>query len=151
MLQEQIQTDLTEALKAGNEPRLSVLRDIKNEITNELVARGQDRDETLDDDGVIEVIAQLAKQRRESIEEFSDGGREELADKEQKELEILQEYLPEPMSDNQINALVEEAITDVGAEGMSDMGAVMGKVMKEVTPPTDGDRVREIVEANLKS
>lgn len=150
MLHEDIQTDLKAALEAGNEVRLSVLRNIKSEITNELVSQGTDRNETLPDEDVIEVIARLAKQRRESIEEFQAGDREELAEKEQQELEVLEEYLPEAMSDEQLEQLVESTIADVGAEDMSDMGQVMGAVMEEVGPQTDGDQVKKIVQDKLQ-
>ncbi len=150
MLHEDIQTDLKAALEAGNKVRLSVLRDIKSEITNEMVSQGVDRNETLPDEDVIEVIARLAKQRRESIEEFKAGDREELAEKEQEELEVLEEYLPEAMGGDELEQLVESTIADVGAEDMSDMGQVMGAVMDEVGPQTDGDQVKEIVQDKLQ-
>lgn len=149
MLHDDIQTDLKAALEAGNKTRLSVLRDIKSEITNEQVSEGTDRNETLPDDAVIEVIARLAKQRRESIAEFEAGDREELAQREQEELTILEEYLPEPMSDDELEQIVESTIANVGAEDMSDMGHVMGAVMKEVGPQTDGDQVKEVVQDKL--
>jgi uncharacterized protein YqeY len=149
MLHDDIQTDLKAALEAGNKTRLSVLRDIKSEITNEQVSEGTDRNETLPDDAVIEVIARLAKQRRESIDEFEAGDRKELAQREREELEILEEYLPEPMSEDELEQLVEGAIADVGAENMSDMGQVMGAVMEEVGPQTDGDQVKEVVQDKL--
>lgn len=150
MLHDDIQTDLKAALEAGNKTRLSVLRNIKSEITNKLVSQGTDRNETLPDEDVIEVIAQLAKQRRESIEEFKAGGRDELVEKEQEELKILEEYLPEAMGDDELEQLVESTIADIGAEDMSDMGQVMGAVMDEVGPQTDGDQVKEIVQAKLQ-
>jgi uncharacterized protein YqeY len=150
MLHDDIQTDLKAALEAGNKTRLSVLRDIKSEITNEQVSQGTDRNETLPDEDVVEVIARLAKQRRESIEEFEAGGRDELAEQEREELEILEEYLPESMSDDELQQLVESTIADIGAEDMSDMGQVMGAVMEEVGPQTDGDQVKEIVKDKLQ-
>jgi uncharacterized protein YqeY len=149
MLHDDIQTDLKAALEAGNKVRLSVLRDIKSEITNELVSEGIDTDEQLPDEDVQEVIARLAKQRRESIDEFQAGDRDELAQKEQEELEILEEYLPEPMSEGELKQLIESIIADVGAEDMSDMGAVMGKAMDQVGPSTDGNAVKEIVQSKL--
>jgi len=150
MLHDDIQTDLKSALEAGSKTRLSVLRDIKSEITNELIAQGIDTDETLPDEDVIAVIARLAKQRRESIEEFQAGDREELVKREREELQILETYLPEPMSDDDLETLVESKIADTGAEDMSDMGQVMGAVMKEVRPPTSGDRVKEVVQKKLQ-
>jgi len=149
MLHEDIQTDLKAALEAGDKTRLSVLRDIKSAITNELVSEGIDTDETLPDGDTQEVIARLAKQRKESIEEFNAGGRDDLVKKEQKELEVLERYLPEPMSEDKLEKLVESVIADVGAEDMSDMGQVMGKTMEEVGPATDGNNVKEIVQEKL--
>jgi len=149
MLHEDIQTDLRAALEAGDDLKLSVLRDIKSAITNELVSEGIDTDEVLPDEDVQKVIARLAKQRKESIEEFEAGDRQELADKEKKELEVLENYLPEPMSSQQLETLVESIIADVGAKDMSDMGQVMGKAMEEVGPATDGNAVKEIVKEKL--
>lgn len=149
MLQEDIQENLKAALKSGEKLRLSVLRDIKTSISNELVAGGRKPQETLSDEEVLEVIARLAKQRRDSIEEFSAGGRDDLVEKEEAELEILEEYLPEQMSKDELADLVDEAIEEVGAEDKSDMGQVMGKVMSQVGPATDGDSVRKLVEKKL--
>jgi len=150
MLHDDIQTDLKAALEAGNKTRLSVLRNIKSEITNKLVSQGTDRNETLPDEHVIAVIAQLAKQRKETNEEYKAGGRDELEETEREELQILQEYLPEPMSNDELETLVESTIADVGAEDMSDMGQVMGAVMEDVGPQTDGDQVKEIVQQKLQ-
>jgi uncharacterized protein YqeY len=149
MLHEDIQTDLKAALEAGDDTRLSVLRDIKSAITNELVSAGINTDETLPDGDTQEVIARLAKQRKESIAEFKAGGRDDLVAKEQKELEILENYLPEPMSEDKLEQLVESVIADVGAEDMSDMGQVMGKAMEEIGPATDGNTVKDIVQKKL--
>ncbi len=151
MLQEDIQSDLKDALKSGDDLRLSVLRDIKSGISNELISEGQTPQDSLSDEEVMAVIARLTKQRREAIEEFKAGDRDELADKEQKELEILESYLPDKMSDEELETLIEEKIAETGAEGMSDMGQVMGAVMSEVGPATDGNDVREIVQEKLQS
>jgi hypothetical protein len=149
MLQETITEDLTAALKAGEKLRLSVLRNIKSEISNQLVTDGQKPDGELRDEAVIEVIARLGKQRREAAEEFAAGGRDEMAAKEEAELLILEEYLPEAMSDEELEALVETKIAEVGAEDMSAMGQVMGAVMSETGPATSGDDVRAVVEKKL--
>jgi len=150
MLQDDIQTDLKEALKAGDDTRLSVLRNIKSAISNKLVDEGEKPDAELSDKAVQDVIARLAKQRRESIEEFAAGGRDDLVKKEQAELEILEEYLPEAMSEDELDMFVESKIAEVGAEDMSDMGQVMGAVMGEVGPATRGDDVRAVVEYKLQ-
>lgn len=151
MLQETITEDMKAALRAGEKLRLSVLRNIKSEISNQLVTNGEKPDGELPDKDVIEVIARLAKQRREAAEEFTAGDRAEMAAKEEKELEILEEYLPEKMDEAELEQLVESTIAEVGAEDMSAMGQVMGKVMAETGPATDGDTVRKIVEEKLKN
>ncbi|MEX2515246.1 MAG: GatB/YqeY domain-containing protein [Candidatus Paceibacterota bacterium] len=151
MLQETISEDMKSALKTGKKLRLSVLRNIKSEISNQLVTNGEKPDGQLPDKDVVEVIARLAKQRREAASEFDAGERAEMADKERAELEILEEYLPEAMGDDELETLVESVIAEVGAEDMSGMGQVMGKVMAETGPATDGDTVRKLVEEKLSS
>jgi len=150
MLQEKITDDLKAALKAGEKLRLSVLRDIKTNISNQAVINGQKPDGQLSDDDVIAVISRLAKQRKEAAEEFTAGDRAEMAEKERAELEILEEYLPEKMGTDELEALVVAMIAEVGAEDMSAMGQVMGKVMAETGLAADGDDVRRIVEAKLR-
>ena len=150
MLQETITQDMKSALKAGERLRLSVVRNIKSEIANKLVTNGEKPDGELPDKDVVEVIARLAKQRREAATEFDAGERTEMADKERAELEILEEYLPEQMSDKELETLITSTIAEVGAEDMSAMGQVMGKVMAKTGPATDGDTVRRIVEEKLK-
>ena len=92
---------------------------------------------------------QLAKQRRDSIKQFTDAGRQELADKEAKELTILEEYLPAQLSDADIEAAVDEAIAQTGASSMRDMGKVMGPVMAKLKGQADGNKVQSIVKAKL--
>ena len=150
MLQETITQDMKSALKAGEKLRLSVVRNIKSEIANQLVTNGEKPDGELPDKDVVEVIARLAKQRREAATEFDAGERTEMADKERAELKILEEYLPEQMSDKELETLITSTIAEVGAEDMSAMGQVMGKVMAKTGPATDGDTVRRIVEEKLK-
>ena len=95
------------------------------------------------------VLMQLAKQRRDSIKQFTDAGRKELAEKEAKELEILEEYLPAQLSDAEIEKAVDEAIAQSGASGPRDMGKVMGPVMKKLKGQADGGKVQAIVKAKL--
>ena len=92
---------------------------------------------------------QLAKQRRDSIAQFSDAGREELAEKEAQELKILEEYLPAQLSDADIEAAVDEAIAQTGASSMRDMGKVMGPVMAKLKGQADGNKVQAAVKAKL--
>ena len=97
----------------------------------------------------MSVVQKEAKQRRDSIEEFTKAGRQELADKEQKELEILQKYLPEQLSEEEIKKLVDEAISQTGASNISDMGNVMGALMPKTKGKADGSLVSKIVKESL--
>src|SRR3972149_8007091 len=131
MLKDKIQEDLKQAMKARDELRLSVIRMLKSAIQYHEIQKGGAGYEATDED-VIEGIGRGVKKRNEAIELYKKGGRQELADKEQKELEILKSYLPEQMSEDEIRKLVEEAISSTGASSMQDMGKVMGTLMPKV-------------------
>ena len=157
MLIEQIQKDLTEALKSKNELVVSTLRLLLSEIHNRQIALRQIRQahceqaqgEKITDDQVINVIRQQVKQRQESVEAYEKGGRQELADKESKELLILSKYLPQEMSPQELEKIVKEVIGKVGAQGAGDFGKVMGGVMGKVKGQIDGAKVSEAVKKLL--
>ncbi len=138
---------MQEALKARDELRLSVLRGMLSAFTNELVATKRTPQEKLSDDEVISVIKKLAKQRKDSITQFKAGGREDLAGKEEKELTILSEYLPEMMSKEEIVKIAEAKKIELGVEDKSKMGILMGAIMKETGGKADGKDVKEVVES----
>jgi hypothetical protein len=121
-LKDQLQQDTKDALRAGDRDRLGVLRmamaAIKQREVDERVA--------LTDPDVLAVLEKMVKQRRESVSQFEAGARQDLADKERAEIEILRTYLPEPMSDAELDGLIAELITESGAESVRDMGKVMG-------------------------
>ncbi|MEX2405031.1 MAG: GatB/YqeY domain-containing protein [Candidatus Paceibacterota bacterium] len=146
MLQEKIEADLKKAMTEKDELRKSVLRNIKSEATNELVSQKRKPTEQLEEDDLIQVITRLAKQRKDSIEQFRKGNRPNLAEKEEKELKILEEYLPEQLSDEELRSIVEEKKEETGVESMADMGKLMGVVMSEVKGRADGNRVKDIVQ-----
>ncbi|MEX0934816.1 MAG: GatB/YqeY domain-containing protein [Candidatus Paceibacterota bacterium] len=146
MLQEKIEADLKKAMTEKDELRKSVLRNIKSEATNELVSQKRKPTEQLEEDDLIQVITRLAKQRKDSIEQFRKGNRPNLAEKEEKELKILEEYLPEQLSDEELRSIVEEKKEETGAESIADMGKLMGVVMSEVKGRADGNRVKDIVQ-----
>ena len=150
MLHEDIKTETKQALKEGDKTKLSVLRNIKTEMTNELVETGHTPQDTLDDEKALEVIGRLAKQRKDSIEQFKEGGRDDLVETEEAELEILEEYLPEQLSKEEIEPVVREKVEELGTNDMSDMGKLMGAVMGELKGQADGNDVREVVEKVLK-
>src|ERR1044071_7415126 len=120
-LNDKIGSDLTAAMKAKNAPRLSALRMLKAAVMNKGVEKGRD----LEDAEVLQVVASLVKQRRDSIDQFSKAGRTDLVDKETAEIAILEHYLPPAISADEIEAAVAAAIAETGASSAKDMGKVM--------------------------
>ena len=137
-LKERIDEALKEALKMGDTTRVSVLRLLKAQIRNREIEKRRD----LGEDEVLEVIAAAAKQRREAIEQFQKGGREDLVQKEQRELEILEGFLPEPLSEEALDQEIRAVIQEVGALGPRDMGKVMKVLMPRVRARAEGSRVQ---------
>jgi len=146
-LKDRVEKDYIEAMKQKDEVMVSTLRMLKSAIKNTEI---QKRKELVDAD-VTEVIQSQIKSRRDSIELYKKGDRPELADKEEKEIEILKKYLPEQMGENEIRVFVQKAIHEVGAISAQDMGKVMGKVMPELKGKTDGSLVSKIVKVELSS
>ena len=126
MLVEKIFNDYKEAMKARDTLKSSVLSFLRADMLNQATAKKKDK---LDDAEVIVVIKKQIKQRQDSIQQFTSGGRLEAAEKEKKELEILKGYLPEELSEDKIKALIEEAVISTGASSLKDMG----RLMKELT------------------
>lgn len=147
-IKEQIKSDLKDAMKAGEAEKRDTLRMLDSMIKNEEIEQGV-REEVLGDDDVLVLVKRAVKQRQDSIKQFVDGGREDLADKERVELEILNVYLPEQMSDEDLEEIVKGIIAEVGAESKADMGKVMGPVIGKVGSLADGGRVKDMVMKNL--
>ncbi len=145
-LQQRLDEDLKTSIKVSDSLKTSVLRMLKAAIKNKEIEKRKE----LSDEEIISVISTLVKQRRESIEIFSKGGREDLALKESQELEILQTYLPKQLSPEDLDSIIIEAITESSAEGVKDIGKVMRLIMPRVKGVADGklvnQRVREILE-----
>ena len=150
MLKDKIQEDLRQAMMAKEELKLSTIRMLKSAIQYHEIQKGGAGYKATDED-VIEVIGREVKKRNEAIELYKKGGRNELADKEQKELEILKSYLPEQMSDEEVRKLVEETISQTGAQSMQDMGKVMGALMPKVKGRADATLVSSLVKEKLSS
>ena len=147
-LKERIAQDLNEALKARDDRKLSALRLLRAEIKKREVS-GQKRD--LSEAEVQEAISTLAKQRRESIRLFREGQRQDLVEKEEKELQILLSYLPQPFSQTEVEALIDRVIAETQATGPKDHGKVMKAVMSQVTGRAEGKAVGEIVKQKLSN
>lgn len=145
MLRDRIAEEMRASMKAREPARTSTLRMLMAAMKNTQVEKGHE----LDDEEVIEVIAREAKRRRESIEAFEKGGRAELVEKETAELAVLESYLPERLSDEELGALVDEAIAETGASTPKEMGQVMKAVMPKVKGRADGAAVSAMVRARL--
>ncbi|HVQ16060.1 MAG TPA: GatB/YqeY domain-containing protein [Vicinamibacterales bacterium] len=145
-MNDQVGADIATAMKARDASRLSALRMLKAAVMNKGVEKGRD----LDDAEVLQVIASLVKQRRDSIEQFGKAGRTDLVEKETAELNILQAYLPAGATPAEINAAVAEAIAETGASSPKDMGKVMKAVMPKLAGKNaDGKAVNEAVRRSL--
>lgn len=149
MLHRQIKEEIKGALRERDELRLSVLRGLLASFTNEVIARGRKPDGMLSDEEAIDVIKRAVKQRKESIEQFNKGGRPELAQKEQQELEMLKVYLPEAMSALEIEKVARAKKSELEITDKSKSGLLVGAVMKELKGNADGALVKKIVEGLL--
>lgn len=145
MLREQIADDMRAAMKAREQVRVDTLRMLMTAVKNVEVERGHE----LADDEVTDVVAKEAKRRRESIEAFKQGGRDDLVDKEAAQLAVLDTYLPEAMSDDELARIVDEAIAGSGATSAAQMGLVMKAVMPKVRGRADGSAVSAMVKKRL--
>ena len=146
LLRDQVNTDISSAMKAKDAPRLSALRMLKAAIMNKGIEKGHD----LEDPDVLQVISSLVKQRRDSIEQFSKAGRTDLVDKETAEIAVLEEYLPPAASAEEIDAAVAAAITESGATSPKDIGKVMKAVMPKLAGKNaDGRTINEAVRRKL--
>lgn len=140
-LKDRIRTDLNEARRAKDRLRTTVLTTVLSEIRNKEIEQGRDAT----DEDVIGVVARALKQRQEASQQMRDAGRAELADKEDREAEILDAYTPESMTDDQVRTLVRDAI----ASGADNMGAVMGQLMPRIKGRFDGREANRIVREEL--
>lgn len=147
MLYRDIKEEVKKALKARDEPRLTVLRGLIASATNELIAQRRKSDEDLKDDEVLLVIKQAVKQRKDSIEQFAKGGREDLVKKETEELKILEAYLPAAMPKEEIEKVARAKKEEFGIKDRAKIGMLMGAVMKELKNTADGKLVKEVVES----
>jgi len=146
LLEEKILNDYKEAMKARDTLKSSVLSFLRAEMINTATAKKKTR---LEDAEIIPVIKKQIKQRQDSIEQFTKGARQDLADKEAKELQILKNYLPPEMPAEEIKKIIEEAIILSGAEGLKDMGKVMKEVTAKVAGLADGKLVSDLVRMRL--
>ena len=145
-LEEKINEQLKAAIKSGDKTKMETLRSLRASII-EFNKSGVGRKMNPEDE--IKLLKTAVKRRKDAIEMYKKGGRQELADKENAELEIISEFLPEQASEDEIKTLVQKTIQNVNAEGMKDMGSVMGPVMNALKGKADGNLVRQIVQVEL--
>ncbi len=143
MLQE-IKIDLKKALQERDKLKVSVLRMVLSILHNKEIEKKEITEEEIN-----QVLFSEIKKRKEAIEQYQKGGREELVEKEKKELDILKKYIPEQLSEEEIKKIVKEAIKETGAETMKDMGKVMGKIMPKLKGKADGSLVNKTVQELL--
>lgn len=145
MLKQQIEEQIRNALKGGEELRLSTLRFLLSAIKNDEIAKQRE----VTDEEVISVVRHQVKQRKESIEAFQKGEREELAEKERQELEILNKFLPQQLSEEEVKKMVQETIAELPESERKNFGKVMGIVMGRIKGQTEGSIVAKVVKEVL--
>jgi uncharacterized protein YqeY len=148
-MQDKIRSELMEAMRARDTVRVSVLRGLIAAFTNELVAKGRKPTEEMSDQDAVTVLKRLAKQREDSAGQFAAGGRPELAEKESKELKIIEEYLPQTAGREEIEKVARAKMTELGIQDASGIGKLPGAVMKELAGRADGNDVKEVVASLL--
>ena len=146
-LKEKIEAEMILAAKAKDKARLSAIRMMKNAVHNKEI----DLKKPMEDPDVLQVLATLSKQRNDSIEQFKAGGRQDLVDKEEAELRVIKEFMPEEMSAGALDQLIETTIGEVGAVSAKDMGKVMKALMPKIAGKADGKVVSDKVKARLAS
>lgn len=148
MLEDRLEQDIKTALLAGDADRVSVLRGLKSVLLNEKVARGK-RDSGLTDDEVLPILSKEAKKRQESADLYKQGGDQVRSDKELAEKAIIEEYLPAQLSEDEIAKVVDEVISDTGAEGQQAMGQVISAVRAKTAGQADGAVIARLVKEKL--
>ncbi|MFO7890849.1 MAG: GatB/YqeY domain-containing protein [bacterium] len=144
-LSEVVSEKMKQAMKSKDQVAVETYRSIKSHLQNRAIEQGKD----LTEQDEIMVLSKEVKKRKESLEYFKKQGRDDLVTKEEKELNIIESFLPEPMSPEKLQQLVDKAIKDTGAESMRDMGKVMGAIMPQVKGRVDGKTVQDTVKQKL--
>jgi uncharacterized protein YqeY len=147
---ERVKKNLTQAMKEQDEVRRRTLRSLRAALANkEIEQREEGTETTLSEEDALAVVRKQVNQRKDSIDQYEEAGRNDLAERERVEIEVLEEYLPDRLSDEELGERLDAIIEDVGATSMADMGPVMGRAMEEMRGRVDGNRVREMVQARL--
>jgi len=150
LLKDKLQADLITAMKSGNTQKRDVLRMLDSMIKNVEIEKNK-REQGLTEDEIIEIIGRAVKQRKDSVRQYKEGGRNDLAEKEREEIGILSEYLPKQMSEAELLVIVKKIMAQMKIENKSEFGKVMGMTMNKVKGQADGNLVREIIEKEFES
>lgn len=148
-LKENIMADLKEAMKAKNSDKTMVLRSLKAKILEKEISERKAGESLLSDDQIIDVLMKAAKQRKESIDQFTQGDRPDLVEKEKMELSIIENYLPKMMSEEEVRVEVKNQIEKMGATSIADMGKVMGSLMGKLKGKAEGSTISKVVKDEL--
>ena len=141
--------DLKAAMKAKESDKKRVLRSLKAKILEKEISERKEGQSTLSEEQIVDVLMKAAKQRKESIDQFKEGGRDDLVEKEEMELALIEKYLPEMMSEDEIRAAVKDQIEEMNATSMADMGKVMGALMGKLKGKAEGALISKIVKEEL--
>jgi len=144
----QIESDYITAYKAKDTVKVAVLRHLKTAIKNRMI---EDKTDALPDDVVLDLLAKQVKQRKDAFDQYTKAGRDDLAKVEAEEMVQLEQYLPKPLSDDELSEAIDKAIADLGASGMQDMGKVMGVVLGAYKGQVDGKKASNMVRSKLSA
>jgi len=149
-LLDRLTEDLKQAMRDKDKVRLRTLRSLRAALKNEEIDQRQEGAEAvLSEQDELAILRKQVNQRKESIEQYEDAGREDLVEKERAELDVLDEYMPDQLSDEELDEILQGIVDDVGADSMADMGPVMGRAMNKLRGRVDGGRVQERVQSLL--
>ena len=149
-LLDRLTDDLKQAMRDKDKVRLRTLRSLRAALKNEEIDQRQEGAEAvLSEQDELAILRKQVNQRKESIEQYEDAGREDLVEKERAELDVLDEYMPDQLSDEELDEILQDIVDDVGADSMADMGPVMGRAMNKLRGRVDGGRVQERVQSLL--
>lgn len=149
--QKKILDDLKDAMRAKDSQRLLLLRSLKSKLLEKEIAERKEGEAVLNEEQVTDVLMKAAKQRKESIRQFKEAGRNELAQTEEYELQIIESYLPKMLSEEEITTLVQEVIKETQASSAADLGKVMGIIMPKIKGKADGALVNRIVRKQMEN
>ncbi|GEL78321.1 GatB/YqeY domain-containing protein [Tenuibacillus multivorans] len=144
-LLERLNEDMKQALKNKEKDRLAVIRMVKSSLQNEAIKKGEE----LSEDDEMQVLTREVKQRKDSLQEFKNANREDLVEKTEQELQVIQDYLPEQLSDEELEQIIVQTIEEIGASSKNEMGKVMSAVMPKVKGKADGSKVNKMVMNHL--